>query len=135
MGWRAQHYQRWIWILQSPPYPNYSTLTAFFLHSPDSLQDQRPARHFVHFHWSGHTRNILFKSQVLKLPCWNQLSIFSTFNSQLLVIFSFFCVGSHGNKSVGRESVTLLLAFCTVQNPSSDPQASVIQKGSKSTVP
>lgn len=52
-----------------------------------------------------------------------------------LSFFSFFCIGSHGNKSVGRESVTLLLAFCTIQNPSSDPQASVIQKGSKSTVP
>lgn len=27
----------------------------------------------------------------------NSLSIFSTFNPQLLVIFSFFCIGSHGN--------------------------------------
>lgn len=59
----------------------------------------------------------------------NSLSIFSTFNPQLLVIFSFFCIGSHGNKCVGRASVTLLLAFCTLQNPSSDPQASIIVKG------
>lgn len=63
----------------------------------------------------------------------NSLSIFSTFNPQLLVIFSFFCIGSHGNKSVGRASVTLLLAFCTLQNPSSDPQASIIIKGQEET--
>lgn len=59
----------------------------------------------------------------------NSLSIFSTFNPRLLVIFSFFCIGSHGNESIGRGSVTLLLAFCTIQNPSSDPQASVVWKG------
>lgn len=63
----------------------------------------------------------------------NSLSIFSTFNPQLLVIFSFFCIGSHGNKSVGRGSVTLLLAFCTLQNPSSDPQTSVIIKRQEET--
>lgn len=62
----------------------------------------------------------------------NSLSIFSTFNPQLLVICSFFCIGSHGNGSIGRESVTLLLAFCTIQNPSSDPQASVVWKGRES---
>ncbi|KAF6109699.1 hypothetical protein HJG60_010925 [Phyllostomus discolor] len=63
----------------------------------------------------------------------NSLSIFSTFNPQLLVIFSFFCIGSHGNKPVGRASVTLLLAFCTLQNPFSDPQASIIIKGQEET--
>lgn len=65
----------------------------------------------------------------------NSLSIFSTFNPQLLVIFSFFCIGSHGNEFIGRESVTLLLAFHTIQNPSSDPRASVLLKGRERLVP
>lgn len=34
----------------------------------------------------------------------NPLSIFSIFNSQLLFIFSFFCVGFYGDKPVGRRS-------------------------------
>ena len=68
-----------------------------------------------------------FTSQVLKLPCKNQLSIsFSPYLTPSFFFFFIFCIGSHGNKSVGRESVTLILAFCTIQNLSSDPQASVI---------
>lgn len=66
----------------------------------------------------------------LHLKCSNShvktnYQFFSLFNSQLFFFF-IFCIGSHGNKSVGRESVTLILAFCTIQNLSSDPQASVI---------
>lgn len=119
----------------SPPCPNYNMLTAF---SPASPTSQPPGsatnKAFCPFSlvWPPEERPVSLNPQCSNCHVeTNSLSIFSTFNPRLLVIFSFFCISSHGNESIGRESVTLLLAFHTIQNPSSDPWASVILKGRK----
>lgn len=111
LGWRVQPPRDF-----SSPYANYNTLTAFSLHFPPlSLQDQywqAILSIFIGLPHEKHPVSLNPKCSNYHVET-NSLSIFSTFNPWLLVIFSFFCIGSHGNKSVGRESVTPLLAFCT----------------------
>lgn len=112
LNWRVPPLQEWNWVLQNSPNANYSRLTAFSLRSPSLSDRQAILSTFIGWPRKKHPVSLNPTCSNYHVET-NSLPIFSTFNPRLLVIFSFFCIGSHGNKSVGRESVTLLLAFCT----------------------